>query len=367
MKMDKLRLGIIGYAHSHISTNALDFHLLSDRVEWIAAADVKPLVEPINHSRGTRYGIMNDLNKKLGITRIYEDYHKMLEENAFDVMLVCAENAFHGEVCEAVLRRGIHVVMEKPLAANMQDARRIARAAREGHAEVILNWPSTWFPAVRLAHELNKQGAIGRLTKLTYRNSDSEGPLSYGQDVTDFERGREWWYQSAAGGGALLDYCCYGANLARWFFGTKAVAAYGLKANFNSPFGDADDYATITARFPAGVAILEGSWVAKNTGIPNGPILFGLDGTLVVDGNEVRIYKTRHTRKPDQVYTADPLPEGRQTLGEEVWYHLSTGEPLHPTMELDMNMDAMAILDAGIRSAASNILELTTDDVWTIG
>ena len=57
--------------------------------------------------------------------------------------------------------------------------------------------------------------------------------------------------------GALLDYCCYGACLSRWFFGEKSVAAYGMTANFNSPYGNVEDYATITVRFPQGVAILE--------------------------------------------------------------------------------------------------------------
>lgn len=362
----KYKLGIVGYAHSHISSNALSFDELGDRVEWVAAADVKPLVEPLNDGPGTRYGIMNELNEKLGITKVYDDYKKMLDENTFDIIHVCAENAFHGEVAAEILSRGIHVVMEKPLTINMQDANKIAGAIKGGDAELILNWPSTWFPAIRKAHDLYEAGEIGKLFKMTYRNKDSEGPLSYGQELTDKEMGAEWWYHKEAGGGALMDYCCYGANISRWFFGEKPVAAYGMMANFNSPFGNADDYATITVRYPQGIAILEGSWTTKNTGIPNGPILYGLDGTMVVDGDEIRVYKTRSKAEPDDVYQADPLPEGRTTLGEEVIHHFDTGEPLHPTLEFWLNFDAMQVLDAGIRSANSHKLELTQDDIWTV-
>ena len=48
------------------------------------------------------------------------------------------------------------------------------------------------------------------------------GPLAYspGEDASaPLRKGAEWWHQSAPGGGALLDYCCYGACLSRWFIG----------------------------------------------------------------------------------------------------------------------------------------------------
>jgi predicted dehydrogenase len=363
----KYKVGIIGYAHSHIYGNAMSFHNLGDRIQWIAAADVKPLVEPLDNGEGTRYGIMNDLNKKLGITNIYDDYIKMLDENSFDIILVCAENAFHARVCQEILARGIHVVMEKPLVTSMQEASSLARVLKGNKAELILNWPTTWSPYVRKAYELCESGEIGKLFKFTFRNGDSEGPLSYGQKLEDHQKGAEWWYQKEAGGGAFLDYCCYGACLSRWFFGENAIAAYGMGANFNSPYGNVEDYATITVRYPKGVAILEGSWTTRNTGIPNGPILYGLEGTIVVDNDEVRVYKTRHKLEPDAVYSNEKLPEGRATLGEEVLYHLDTGEPLHPTLEFNFNFNAMQVLDAGMRSAASHKLELTQDNVWTIG
>jgi hypothetical protein len=71
--------------------------------------------------------------------------------------------------------------------------------------------------------------------------------------------------------------------------------------------------------------------------------------------------------QPNQVVEGDPLPEGRTTLAEEFTYHLETGEPLHPTLDPAMNLEIMAILDAGQRSAASGKVELVDDTVWNIG
>ena len=71
--------------------------------------------------------------------------------------------------------------------------------------------------------------------------------------------------------------------------------------------------------------------------------------------------------QPNQVVEGDPLPEGRTTLAEEFAHHQDTGDPLHPTLDLAMNVEIMAILDAGQRSAASGKVELVDDTVWNIG
>lgn len=364
----RYRVGVIGYAHSHIIYHIESFLKQGDRIDWVASADNDPLMRPITDVYGTRYGIMNDLLKKVPFRKTYTDYRQLLAENELDLLLMCADNALHGEVAEAALRKGIHVILEKPFAASMQEAMRMVRAAEEGHAEIVTNWPTTWNPAIRYAHELIGGGEIGKLFKVTFRNSDSYGPLSYGQQMTDVEKGYEWWYQERAGGGALLDYCCYGACLSSWFFGEMAVSAYGLKGKFDSYFGDAEDYATITARYKSGVAILEGSWTTVNTGIPNGPIFYGTKGTMVLEKDgRLTCYKTRHSAEPDVVYDVPPLPAGREDIAGEMLHHLETGQPLHPTLSLPVNLDAMALLDAGIRSSRSGKMELLNDQTWCIG
>ncbi|MER3406275.1 MAG: hypothetical protein C4289_14855, partial [Chloroflexota bacterium] len=62
-----------------------------------------------------------------------------------------------------------------------------------------------------------------------------------------------------------------------------------------------------------------------------------------------------------------PLPAGHQNIAQEITHHLATGEPLHPTLELEFNLDAMAILDAGVRSVQSGKLELVNNASWCIG
>ena len=190
----------------------------------------------------------------------------------------------------------------------------------------------------------------------------SLGPLAHGSThsgntvvsglVTKAEKAAEWWHQASEGGGALLDYCCYGACLAAWFLDAVPVSVQGMKANLMSP-GDADDNATLMLRFRAATALLEASWTTFHRGVPNGPIVDGTHGTMVVEGPDVMIYGERGAMTPTRVEQGDPLPAGRATIGEEFLHHLETGEALHPTLDLPLNLDAVGILDAGIRAAGS--------------
>ena len=375
------RLGVIGFAHMHIN-HLLDEFAKLPEVEWVACADTVPAVPPLSQKPSTRAANLQRAQKVTGIPRVYDDYRQMLEREKFDLVIFCPENARHGEVAEAVANKGIHLLTEKPMAASLAEALRMVRAAQNNRVSLMVNWPTTWTPAVRAMKELIEQKVIGEVWEIKWRNGASLGPLAYnkGDDaLTEAEKGSEWWHQAATGGGALLDYCCYGACLARWFLGEPAVAASGLKANLNSPYGDAEDNAVITVRFPRALAILEGTWTTWHAGLPTGPIAYGTQGALVVDRQEdpaggparqvVKVYTSRgyDPAKPDQVVAGEPLPKGRETLAEEFIHHLETGEPLHPTLDMRFNLEAMAILDAGIRSAATGKWELVDNQVWSIG
>jgi predicted dehydrogenase len=375
------RLGAIGFAHMHINSLLGEFAKLPN-VEWVACADTVPAVPSLTRKPSSRGANVKRAHEVTGIPKVYDDYRAMLEQESFDVIVFCPENARHGEVAEAIAGAGAHMVTEKPMSASLSDALRMVRAAQANGVSLMVNWPTTWQPAIRAMKGLIDQGMIGQVWEVKWRNGASMGPLSYttGADAfTDVEKGAEWWHQAAPGGGALLDYCCYGACLARWFLGEPAVAAMGLKANLTSHYGDADDNAVITVRFPQAMAILEGTWTTWHVGAPTGPIVYGTHGTLVANRRPltaggpptsvVEVYTSRGHgfSEPDQVVEGEPLPEGRATLAEEFIHHLETGDPLHPTLDMMQNLEIMAILDAGIRSAASGQLELVNDATWCIG
>lgn len=371
----RYRVGVIGVAHMHVNELMRKFHE-HPQCDMVAIADTKPEVPEKNTtSRSTRGFTLETAREELRIPKQYDDYHELLDKERLDIAIVCSENSRHGEVAEAVFGHGAHMVTEKPMAASQAEALTMVRAARQADRKLMVNWPSTWSPATRRLKRLLDEGAIGRLWQVHNRQG-SLGPLSYGSThpgvkgatamLTDEEKAATWWHRAGNGGGALLDYCCYGACLSTWFFGTPAQAVFGLKANVNTHYGSADDNAVLTVRFPTGFAVLEATWTVVDHAMPTGPILYGTTGTA--SGHErthVRLVQGKGAEP--QILEGDPLPEGRDTLAKEFIHHLETGDPLHTTLDADFNLDANAILDAGIRSAVSGKMETVDSFHWRVG
>ena len=87
--------------------------------------------------------------------------------------------------------------------------------------------------------------------------------------------------------------------------------------------------------------------------------MYGTTGTLVVERHDAKmLVRLERGGGRTTLYEPDPLPEGRNEVAFELIHHLDTGDPLHPVLCPNLNIDTMAILDAGVRSAQSNALAL---------
>ena len=372
----KYRIGIIGFAHMHIN-NVAALYAQHPQVEFVACADTVPDRPELREAPYTRGWNVKNLMTSLSIPQAYDDYHEMLEKEQFDIIVCCSENAKHPDIVEACAAAGANVCVEKPMAMSLSHALRMVRACQAAETTMIINWPFTWSPSGRKAKMLIDEGVIGRVLEVKWRGGHT-GPLGSGAahagvsetaaPMTGVERGATWWHQTATGGGAMLDYCCYGSMIARWFIGEQAVAAIGMRANLDSQWGDADDNGAMIVRFPSAMALFEGSWTTWDHGVPTGPVVYGTTGTLVAESREGKpVVRLERGHGQTTIYESEPLPAGRQQVPGEFIHHLETGEPLHPTLDMMFNLEVMAILDAGVRSASSGKLETVDNAAWQIG
>ncbi len=356
------RLGVIGFAHMHVNELVAQF-VAHEQVNLIACADTVPNVPSLTAVEGSRTANLKRALASAENVVTYADYREMLEDQDLDIVIFCPEISRHAEVAEALAAHGIHMLTEKPMAASLGDAERMVHAAGNAGVTLMVNWPITWRPWVLTVKDLIDAGEIGTPWEFKWRNGPSLGPLAAGSlhpgdtvvsgALSEAEKAAEWWHQADAGGGALLDYCCYGACLSTWFLGQQAISAQGMKANLLSPFGDAEDNAAMLVRFPDALAILEATWTTFHAGVPHGPIVFGTHGTIVVDGTVAKVFAERDNPEATAIYEGEPFGAGRATIAEQFIRHVETGESPHPTLDLPLNLAATAILDAGIRSAAS--------------
>jgi len=374
--MSTYRIGVIGFAHMHINSLLAQFAAHPQSL-LVAGADTAPIRPDAGEERSTRKWNAANAVETIGLPKLYDDYREMLAQEQFDIIICCAENNQHGDVAEACAAAGVHMVVEKPMAASLAEGLRMARAARAAGTHMIINWPTAWSAIDRKAKALLDAGEIGRVLQVKWRGGHT-GPLGPGvrhpgvtnqaEPLSGELRGTTWWHQADAGGGTMLDYCCYGSMISRWLVGEQATSVMGLRANLDSPWGDAEDNAALFVRFPRAYTICEGSWTTLDHGVPTGPIVYGTTGTLLVDGKGPDAF-IRVERGAGQTtrYEADPLATGRTNIAEEMIHHLDRGDALYPMLDLDFNLEVMAILDAGLRSAASGQSESVDNGVWRLG
>lgn len=351
--MKKLRVALIGIAHTHVMLLYYWFNQHAEYVDWVGYADIpSKRGETIEERRERNFSAYNDV-------KYYENYKDIIKLKP-DIILINTELQDHGWLVSEIMKEDINVLVEKPMAINMEDAKVMYEAAKNSKAELMINWPIAWFPFFHLAKNLVDSGEMGDVLRVHYRSPATWGPYELGK-YSEQELKKMWWYNRDSGGGSIVDYACYGCVLATWFFGEKAKSVYGIRKNFLHKFSDIEDYSTFVLNFENGVGLLEGSWSTFNSGeIPTGPIIYGTKGTLVCDRytDSVKLYKTpsHDFTEPDKVYdTAEDVGD----VGINVINHLLKGEPLNELITLEFNMKAMAALDAGTRSCDSKKEEIT--------
>ena len=153
-------------------------------------------------------------------------YDAVLERADLDAVFVYADNRTSVELAVRALDRDLPTMLEKPMAADLAGADALLAAARAGGVPLMVNWPTAWRPAVRYGLELAVAGAVGEPVQLSCRGGH-DGPREHGCSPQFCA----WLYDPHRnGGGALVDYCGYGALLCRSLLGrpsgVTAVAAH---------------------------------------------------------------------------------------------------------------------------------------------
>ena len=174
----KYRVGIAGVAHVHVHNVALLFQR-HPRVELVACADTPPRVPELSRAPYTRAFNRDYLVKQVGIPRAYDDYRQMLDREKPDLVICNSENSLHPEIVEACGARGVHVCVEKPMAASLGDAQQMIRTAESAGITVLIHWYLPFSPFMLRAKALLEAGAIGRILEVKMRAAHA-GPLAPG-------------------------------------------------------------------------------------------------------------------------------------------------------------------------------------------
>ncbi len=226
-----------------------------EEIEVVAVADPDP-------ARGA------DVAERFGVPRRYTDAQRLVEDPDVEAVAVCVPPAAHVEVALAALDAGKHVLVEKPLAASLEDAERLAERAERSSADVVVGFNLRWHRLLRRAREVVRRGDLGSVHCVRTLFSD---PLATLPDLPAWRGRRE------EGGGALFDRAVHHFDLWRFLLADEVEEVFAFSRSETRD----DDAAVVTARLRSGALAVTA--VLDNTAVRQEVAVFGERGALDVD------------------------------------------------------------------------------------
>jgi predicted dehydrogenase len=297
---ERLRFGIIGTG-GIARTHAVALQALCEDAEISACCDVQP-------GRAAAFA------EQFGVSRWFDSATEMLDSGAVDIVCVCTPHPQHAEPLVQAAQRGIHGVVEKPLAATLADADRVLEAAAKHGTLLSTVSQRRWYPAAQQVRKAVDSGAMGE--RLVLGETYCEMWRSEAYYRMDAWRGR--W--DTEGGGVLMNQAPHNIDFLLWYMG-PAEEIFGYWANINHPFVEIEDNAVAVIRFRSGaLGILKGTVSMQPERRIHGVTLVGgAGGAASLDCWQVPPEQRRVTTGPSDVGTNDvwTLPAGSPVTREQ--------------------------------------------------
>lgn len=241
-----LRIGIIGLVHGHVEGLLWQASQRTDiQIVGIAEQD-----RDLFDRMAAKYTLDPSL--------YHASIPAMLDAARPEAVSVMSSVKDHLAAVEACAPRGVHMLVEKPLAFSAAHAARMESLAKEHRVLVLTNFETSWYASVREAERLVSTGERAPIRRMVFRHGH-KGPREIGCSpeflswLTDPE---------ANGGGAVVDFGCYGAVLATWLMeGRRPTTIVASRATLKpSVYPRVDDDATIVLTYPGATAVIQASW-----------------------------------------------------------------------------------------------------------
>lgn len=240
-----LKLGIAGLTHGHVGW-AFDSEKKGD-IEIVGIAE--PDLE-VAKRYAARYGFSMDM--------VYPSLVEMLDARKPVAVAAFGSILQHRDVVRDCAPRGIHIMVEKPLAISAIHAEEMISLAEKHRVLLVTNYETTWYPTNHMIREWIDDQKLGTIRKIVIHDGH-EGPKEIGVQpeflawLTDPKQN---------GGGAIIDFGCYGANLATWFMKGQSPLAVTAVTQQLKPeiYPHVDDEATIILTYPQTQVIIQASW-----------------------------------------------------------------------------------------------------------
>ena len=284
-----VRIGVAGLTHDHIH----ELLRRKDKGDIVIVGIAEPNKE-----------LVERLAKRYGFDRkiVYPSIDEMLRKTKPEAVMAYNDIFGHLEVVEKCVSKGIHVMVEKPLAVSAAHADKMAALAKKHNIHLLTNYETTWYGSNAEAFRIaNDEKQIGEIRKIEF-HTGHQGPVEIGCSKEFLS-----WLTDPVlnGAGALNDFGCYGANISTWLMNGETPVSVTAVTHTNKPqvYPKVDDEATIVVQYPKAQVVIQASW--------NWPYnrkdmqLYGQSGYVFCkDGTNMTVRKTDEKTATDIVAPA---------------------------------------------------------------
>jgi len=285
---EPVKIGVAGLSHSHVLLLLRDLDRTDIQVVGIA--------EP-NKDLAARYAEKFGIDKSI----LFDSLDEMLEQTQPEGVVTFTSIYDHLKVVEACAPRGVHVMVEKPLAVSVEHAKKMIALREQAGTLLLTNYETSWYPSNYEGYDMVESGKLGDLRKIIVYDGHT-GP----REIRVNEEFLDWLTDPVLnGGGAVTDFGCYGADLITWLLkGERPVSVFAsLKQYKPDVYPKVDDDATILLFYPSMEGVIHASW--------NWPFsrkdmhVYGTTGYALIDDKETIRYRLEK-RSPEQTTIVPP-------------------------------------------------------------
>ncbi len=269
----KLRYALIGCGRIAPNHIAAALHN-ADSLEIVAVCDPVP-----EHREAVLAPIPE--GERQAIAR-YADYRQMLLEAKPELVAIATESGKHAAIGLACIAAGCHLMIEKPLALSLKDARALIAAAQEKGVKLCACHQNRFNKSIQKIRSAVEEKRFGKMLHGAAHVRWNRGP--------DYYVHAPWRGTWAQDGGALMNQCIHNIDLLRWMMGDDVTEVMAYTDNLEHEYIEAEDLGMALVKFANGAyGLIEGTTNVYPHNLEETLYLFGQDGTVKAGGKSVNI------------------------------------------------------------------------------
>ncbi|RIV43460.1 Gfo/Idh/MocA family protein [Flagellimonas pelagia] len=251
----------------------------ADALSRVADAEIIAVMSPTK-------GHAKSFAERFHIPNHFTDLDDMLAMPGIDMVVIGAPNYLHCEITLKIAKAGKHVVVEKPLCMNLEEADLMIEACKQANVKLMYAEELCFAPKYVRMKALLDEGALGKPT-LFKQSEKHDGPHA-----------DHFWDVERSGGGVTMDMGCHAIQFFRWLHPGRAIkSVYAqMMTSVHTDKTKGEDNSIVIMEFDDGVVgMMEESWT-KLGGMDDKAEIHGTEGVAYADllqGNSIQTYSTK--------------------------------------------------------------------------